>query len=170
MTTRIRTKKPAAPKMKLVPVDTMGRSRERDTERTARNKEIFLSKLRDALGIVKAACDATGIHRTTYYWWMTHDPVFKKAADDLIEERIDVAEAALVKSIKEGQPAAIIFFLKTKAKHRGYVERMEHVGTAEAPIVVHHGVDMQWLNEELPKEKLAGILGKLHSANGRSEQ
>ena len=144
----------------------MNRSLKRTDEVTDRSKKRFLEKLRDALGILAAACEATGISRQTYYNWSNRDPDFRKAAEDMIEERIDMAEAALVKSIRAGVPASIIFFLKTKAKHRGYVERVEHVGTPDAPLHIRHGVDMQWLNEELPLAKLNGILGKLHAANG----
>jgi hypothetical protein len=39
---------------------------------------------------------------------------------------IDFAESQLHKQIKEGSTAATIFFLKTKGKQRGYVERIEH--------------------------------------------
>jgi len=33
------------------------------------------------------------------------------------------AESQLMKKIKQGNLTAIIFFLKTQAKHRGYVEK-----------------------------------------------
>ena len=48
--------------------------------------------------------------------------------DVLVEARegaLDLAESKLIKLIKEGNLTAIIFFLKTQGKHRGYVERQE---------------------------------------------
>ncbi len=38
---------------------------------------------------------------------------------------MDFAESQLYKQIKEGSTAATIFYLKTKGKKRGYIERQE---------------------------------------------
>jgi len=130
------------------------------------NKKRFLEKLKDALGIVSAACQATGISRQTYYNWCKSDPEFRDAAEDTIEERIDVAEAALVKSIKEGVPASIIFFLKTKAKKRGYIERMEYTGADGNPM--RTAISLDTLKEELPMDSLNEIAQRV--AAGQSKQ
>ncbi|MBS0236051.1 MAG: hypothetical protein JSS50_01790 [Proteobacteria bacterium] len=39
----------------------------------------------------------------------------------------DLVESALLKKIDEGNIIAIIFYCKTKLKHRGYTERVERV-------------------------------------------
>lgn len=88
-------------------------------------KEAMLEALERSLGIVSTAATAVGISRSTHYEWMRKDPDYKSAVK-LIEDRtLDFAESHLHKLIKEGNPAATIFFLKTKGKGRGYVERQE---------------------------------------------
>jgi hypothetical protein len=41
---------------------------------------------------------------------------------------IDDAESEIYKQFKKGNTAALIFFLKTQGKQRGYVERQEITG------------------------------------------
>ncbi len=41
------------------------------------------------------------------------------------EGRLDIAESILMKQIKKGNTTALIFFLKTKGRQRGYVEKQE---------------------------------------------
>jgi hypothetical protein len=91
------------------------------TNKTDTKKQAMLEALERSLGIVTTACNAVGINRSTHYDWMRKDPEYKS-----IEDRtLDFAESHLHKLIREGNPAATIFFLKTKGKGRGYVERQE---------------------------------------------
>ena len=93
--------------------------------KTNTKKEAMLEALERSLGIVTTACNAVGIGRTTHYQWMKDDPEYKQAVKDIDNRTLDFAESHLHKLIKEGNPAATIFFLKTKGKGRGYVERQE---------------------------------------------
>jgi len=95
------------------------------TNKTNTKKEAMLEALERSLGIVTTACNAVGIGRTTHYQWMKDDPEYKQAVKDIDNRTLDFAESHLHKLIKEGNPAATIFFLKTKGKARGYVERQE---------------------------------------------
>lgn len=88
-------------------------------------KENFVKVFRQSMGIVKYACEAVKISRQTYYNWYNSDAEFKQAVEDVNEESIDFAENALRKKIAEGDTTATIFYLKTKGKKRGYVERTE---------------------------------------------
>ena len=95
------------------------------TNKTNTKKEAMLEALERSLGIVTTACNAVGVGRTTHYQWMKDDPEYKQAVKDIDNRTLDFAESHLHKLIKEGNPAATIFFLKTKGKARGYVERQE---------------------------------------------
>ena len=88
-------------------------------------KKEMLAALERALGIVSTACTAAGIARSTHYNWMKSDPDYADAVRMINERTLDFAESHLHKLIQDGNPAATIFFLKTKGKKRGYVERQE---------------------------------------------
>ncbi len=95
------------------------------TNKTDTKKEAMLEALERSLGIVTTACNAVGINRSTHYDWMRKDSEYKQAVKSIEDRTLDFAESHLHKLIKEGNPAATIFFLKTKGKARGYVERQE---------------------------------------------
>ncbi len=78
-----------------------------------------------SLGIVTSACKAVGISRETHYRWMREDKDYKSAIEDINDIALDFAESSLHKQIKDGNTTATIFYLKTKGKKRGYVERTE---------------------------------------------
>jgi len=94
-------------------------------DRTEQHKKAMLDALEKSLGVVTSACKTVGIGRTTHYLWMDSDPEYKAAVDSIADVAIDFAESQLHKQIKEGNSTATIFFLKTKGKKRGYVERQE---------------------------------------------
>jgi hypothetical protein len=94
-------------------------------DKTEQHKKAMLDALEKSLGVVTAACKAVGIGRTTHYLWMQEDSEYKKAVDELSDVAIDFAESQLHKQIKDGNSTATIFFLKTKGKKRGYIERQE---------------------------------------------
>lgn len=89
------------------------------------NKELFIIAYRESLGVIKHACDKANICRQTYYNWLEADEEFRQAVEDVNEESVDFAENALKKKIREGDTTSIIFYLKTKGKKRGYIERTE---------------------------------------------
>lgn len=111
-----------------------------------RDKEKLLTSLKDSSGIVTYACEKAGISRQTYYRWYREDPEFRARADDISELQIDVAEASLLKKIQKGDTAAIIFYLKTKGKDRGYSERREVV--VPGGVQVKSEFDLSNLSEE----------------------
>lgn len=85
----------------------------------------MLLALNESLGIVSMAAEMVGIDRNTHYNWMKKDPKYKKAVDDMQEVALDFAETELFSQIQKGEPASTIFYLKTKGKKRGYIERQE---------------------------------------------
>ena len=87
-----------------------------------KNKKVFLEALEAKAGNISQACKASGISRQTFYRWMMEDPQFNVDYLNVRESLIDFAEATLLSLIKDRQPTATIYFLKTQAKHRGYSE------------------------------------------------
>jgi len=96
--------------------------------KTEHTKKALLQALEKSLGVVTSACKKIGVGRTTYYDWYNSDPEFKKQVDDLQNVALDMAESQLHKQILSDSTTATIFYLKTKGKNRGYVERTEHTG------------------------------------------
>lgn len=87
------------------------------------SKGKFLEALAAAAGIVLTACESVNVSRSTYYRWYKDDAAFAERVDEISEEQLDFVEGKLLKSIKEGDTTAIIFYLKTKGKKRGYSEK-----------------------------------------------
>ena len=71
---------------------------------------------------------------------MNDDQELRELVNELTETFIDEAESQLYKHIREGNVVATIFFLKTKARHRGYSERLELVPLTRQEIEVELGV------------------------------
>jgi hypothetical protein len=91
----------------------------------------MLEALEKSLGIVTTATKTAGISRETHYRWMKEDPEYKEKVDSIGDIALDFAESQLHKQIREGNSTATIFFLKTKGKNRGYIERQEVQQTTE---------------------------------------
>lgn len=88
-------------------------------------KKAMIKALESSLGVVTTACKQVGIGRDTHYRWVREDDDYAAAVQDLSNVTLDFAESKLHEQIMEGNTAAIIFFLKTKGKVRGYIERSE---------------------------------------------
>jgi hypothetical protein len=127
----------------------------------ALHKKALLIALADALGNVTTACKVSGVSRSNYYSWVrpegkSYDPIFAGAVNDITEATIDHVEDKLHELIdgveiyrtnKDGtkriygqapDTGAICFFLKCRAKHRGYVERQEITGPGGGAIQHEH--------------------------------
>jgi hypothetical protein len=125
------------------------------------NKKEILESLESHKGIVTTACKSIGLARSTYYSWLENDPAFKIAVDEIQEVAIDFVESKLMEKINgvstftaqgdiyELPPSdtAIIFFLKTKGKSRGYQES-----------IINKNVNY---NAEISEDKIKEIASKL---------
>ena len=108
-------------------------------ENTETKKKAMIQALFNALGNVKIGCKVAGIDRSTHYEWMKTDPEYKLKVEDMAEVALDYVEGKLHELIcgvyvmtEKGkiyrQPPnikAIMFYLKTKGKKRGYTEVVE---------------------------------------------
>jgi hypothetical protein len=106
------------------------------TDKLDIKKKSFLEALSKSLGIISTACGKNGISRQTFYTWRNADPVFAQACQEVEENAIDFVESKLLELIAEKNPAACIFFCKTKGKSRGYIERNEFSGKDGGPIQI----------------------------------
>jgi hypothetical protein len=93
---------------------------------TQNKKEKLLKALAETQGLIYHACKKAGnISRSTYYRYMREDEEFAKAVEDIKEAQIDYVEGQLIKNISSGKETSIIFYLKSKAKDRGYAEKLD---------------------------------------------
>jgi hypothetical protein len=88
--------------------------------------EQVIKALDDAYGIQAAAARSLGIGRSTIIDYINRYPEVKAAYDQINETTIDRVESKLLNQIEGGNITAIIFFLKTKGKSRGYIETNIH--------------------------------------------
>ena len=100
------------------------------TDKTNTLKRAMIFALEKSLGIVSTACKEVGINRSTHYDWMKSDDEYKKEVDSIQDIALDFAESKLFSQIDAENMTATIFYLKTKGKGRGYVERQE-IGVVE---------------------------------------
>lgn len=118
-------------------------------------KILFIKFYYNLTGNIAQLCKNIGIDRQTYYNWMNNDKNFKQQVKDEQEALIDFAESKLFNLINARNPIAIFFYLKTKAKHRGYIESMEHKVKSE--VKVRHEFEQQ-LDEYFEEKGTDGIL------------
>lgn len=94
-------------------------------------KGAMIEALEQSLGVVTTACKVVGISRETHYRWLKEDDEYKEKVESLVDVALDFAESQLHKQIRDGNSTATIFFLKTKGKNRGYIERQEIHNTGD---------------------------------------
>lgn len=88
-------------------------------------KKRMLAALEMHLGIVSMAAKEARVGRSTHYLWMKEDEEYRKQVEEMQELALDTVENHLMLNIKDGDTTAAIFYLKTKGKKRGYIERTE---------------------------------------------
>lgn len=99
------------------------------------NKKILLEALEKSLGVVTTACKAVNLDRVTHYRYLNDDPEYAKAVREIEDVALDFAESKLHKQIDKGDTTACIFYLKTKGKRRGYVERIEQENSGTQTVI-----------------------------------
>lgn len=127
-------KKKATPRPKVTK-ETRQKIANTKRQQTAKNKENLLKALKKSLGVVSTACDNVGITRPTFYSYLQNDSRFRQAVEEINERTLDFAESSLFRQIDEGNTTATIFYLKTRGKDRGYVERVENKVEFDNPFI-----------------------------------
>lgn len=98
---------------------------------TKKQKDFLELYQKKALNIYNT-CKAMNINRASYYDWINKNPAFKEAVEEAKEGFQDWVESQIVQCMQEKDRTMLIFYAKTKMKHRGYVERQE---------IQHSGLD-----------------------------
>ena len=88
-------------------------------------KKQMLKALHETLGVVSPACEQVKIARSTHYRWMELDEEYKKSVEDVQEFQLDFVESKLFENINNNDTTSTIFYLKTRGRSRGYIERKE---------------------------------------------
>lgn len=104
----------------------------------------FLRHFAEAMNLnVAMACRMSGIGRYAVYKWMRTDPKFARQFL-MIEESIkDHVEMKLMEKINSGDRECTMFFLRTKARDRGYAEKQS--------------IDVE-VTERIPQERIDAIV------------
>lgn len=95
-----------------------------------------LAAVKNSFGFVTEIAKKLKCSRTTVYALMEEYPLMKEARDDEKEATKDFAEGKLLQNIKKGKEISLLFFLKTQAKDRGYIERQEFTGPDGGPLPI----------------------------------
>lgn len=82
--------------------------------------EKIANALRKNAGFITFTASALGCTRKTIYNYIEKYPELKEVIEDIRESMDDIAEAALIKNIKEGSTQEIIYYHKRRLPHRGY--------------------------------------------------
>lgn len=89
------------------------------------SKRRVLAAITKQRGLVTKIAEQCQVHPATIYDYIKSDPEIAKALEDAREHATDHVESKLFDQIEQGNITAIIFYLKTQGKRRGYVERLE---------------------------------------------
>lgn len=94
-------------------------------EKTDSRKRKFLKALRENHGIVTKAVESTKIPARTHYNWLKADEDYAHEVAEIEDVALDEVENKLFDRVDKGDTTAIIFYLKTKGKRRGYTEEKQ---------------------------------------------
>jgi len=86
-------------------------------------KEQVIEAIKRSRGFISQAAKILKCTNATIYNYKERFPEVEEAIKEERESLLDFAESKLLENINNNDNAAIIFYLKTQGKHRGYSER-----------------------------------------------
>jgi hypothetical protein len=118
-----------------------------------RKRGEMLQALRENNGVVLLALKKVGVHRNEHDDWLKNDPDYREVYNCIQEDQIDWVKTKMLERIDGARyevmtehgiqvlrdapcKASSIFYLKTKGKSRGYVERQEITGAEGGPVQI----------------------------------
>ena len=87
-------------------------------------KKDLLQALESTMGVVTTACKIAKVDRRSYYRYLQNDKKFAEDVADIQNIALDFGESKLYKAIGQDNLTAIIFYLKTKGRERGFSENI----------------------------------------------
>ncbi len=122
-----------------------------DKQKRTPKKRTMLKALEKTLGVVTTASEKCGVSRSQHYKWLSEDEVYAKDVADLENLTIDFGESKLHDLMNDNNAPAVIFFLKTKGKKRGYTEGLDITSDGDkiggAPVMITMAEARQKLEE-----------------------
>jgi len=97
-------------------------------------------------GNISAIARAHGKTRTWIYEFI-RDRGLWPMVEEARESMTDNVESALYKQALSGNTTAMIFYLKTQGKSRGYVEKTQQENSGETKIIIEYADDWREDNE-----------------------
>jgi len=94
----------------------------------------IIAAIKESKGFLTLAAQKAGVSYITVWRYTQDFPLVKQAVEEAKETMTDFVESKLFEEIRKGNTACIIFYLKTKGKSRGYIERHEISGEGGNPI------------------------------------
>ena len=110
-------------------------------ERARPSMILFIERLRDS-GNVRMSCEASGLPRSTAYYWRDRFVTFRNEWDDAMEDACDILEAtAWQRAVKEGSDRLLMFLLKAHRREK-YSDRVEVQSEVQSVVRIVGGVDL----------------------------
>jgi hypothetical protein len=116
---------------------TNGKNNNKPSQKREDRAQKIIKAIRESKGLLTLAAAKAGVSYWTVWKYAQDFPSVKQAVEESKEDMLDIAEGKLFQAINSGNMTAIIFFLKTRGKDRGYIERTEHAGIEGQPIEVN---------------------------------
>ena len=107
--------------------NTWGGAREGAGAEYKFSEQEMIDAIVKSAGYVSGAAKILKCSVQTVYNYIEKFESVRSAKFDIEERTLDSAEISLINNIQKGETVSIIFYLKTKGKNRGYVERQEQI-------------------------------------------
>ena len=117
----------------------------------------IIKVIKESNGLLTLAARKIGLNYSTVWRYTQEFPSVKQAVHEAKETMLDFAEGKLYENMRAGDNTAIIFFLKTQGKQRGYIEKVTTDTIISGTIEHQHEVKVIG-NTEL-KEAVQALLG-----------
>lgn len=96
----------------------------------------IIEAVKGSKGFVTTIAKRLGCERSYVYKLAKKFPTVQEALDNEREGNKDFVEGKLMEQINAGNITGIIFYLKTQAKDRGYIERQEITGADGKEVII----------------------------------